>query len=99
MAKRKPPKVRPTRPAVDRTVGDWRRARYRRRSKTGCGLIVSYHHASGQYRVDHYLANSELPYFALRLMNTTGRDAELIGRFASVDKAKAACERKKKPES
>ena len=83
--------------AADRTAGDWRRVKRSRRSKTGCGVIVSYRHASGRYRVDHYLSIGELPYFALRVTNASGR-TEFIGRFASVDKAKAACERKKKKE-
>ncbi len=75
--------------AVDRTVGDWRRARYRRRSKTGCGLIVSYHHANGRYRVDHYLSIGELSYVAIRLHG----GAETISRHSTLEEAKRACER------
>jgi hypothetical protein len=84
---------------AERVSGEWRRARRTRRSKTACGVVVSYWHASGRYRVDHYLANRELPYFVLCVTNTTGRDAELIGRFASLEKAQAACKRHGKQQS
>lgn len=75
-----------------RVVGDWRRSRLNRRSKSGCGVVRSYHHASGLYRIDHYLAYVESPYVALWLRTLNGV-AELIGRFTSLDQAKAACER------
>jgi hypothetical protein len=78
--------------AVDRTVGDWRRARCSRRSKTGCGVIVSYHHANGRYRVDHYLSIGELSYVAIRLHG----GAETISRHATLEEAKRACERDRK---
>jgi hypothetical protein len=71
--------------------GGWRFSPIPRRSKSGCGRIVSHRHSSGLLRIDHYLSVGELPYVALRLTNKIG-GAELIGRFATLDEAKAACE-------
>ena len=71
--------ARPVQRMKPRIDGDWRRARDPRRSRTGCGQIMSYFHSSGRYRVDHYRGYAELPYVALRLTTTNG-SADMIGR-------------------
>jgi hypothetical protein len=83
-------KGRPARePAKPRIDGDWRRARDPRRSRSGCGVIIAYLHVRGRYRIEHYLSLGELPFVALRLPN------EMVGRYATLDEAKAACKRHK----
>jgi hypothetical protein len=72
--------------------GDWRVCRILSRSKSGCGRVRSRRHASGQFRIDHYLSVGELPYAALRITDIKSR-WELIGRFATLDEAKAAYKR------
>ncbi|HKD37004.1 MAG TPA: hypothetical protein VKB78_09385 [Pirellulales bacterium] len=53
-------------------------------------MVQAYHHNSGRLRIDHYLGYAELPFVALRVTTPNGQ-MELIGRFATLAKAQAAC--------